>query len=240
MPRHARLIVPGLPMHVVHRALNRQRCFRSDNDYLLYLTLVRHSARKFGCSVHAYCLMTNHVHLLVTPSSEGSCAGMMHGIAQRYAHYFNASGQRSGTLWEGRFRSCLVESDRYVLACYRYIELNPVRAGIARHPADYSWSSYAGNIGSRADPLLAPHPTFAGLPRGHYWALVRDGLELQRVREIRDATNGGYPLASEAFVSDLSKATGRKVRRGKAGRPRKDEEKESVDVPDLFSAGAAS
>jgi putative transposase len=184
--------------------------------------------------------MTNHVHILVTPESPAGCAGMMHAVAQRYAHYFNSSDERSGALWEGRFRSCIVESDEYLLACYRYIELNPVRARMVAHPEGYPWSSYAVNSGSRIDPLISAHPAFATLPRAAYRDIVRTGLQEALVAEIRAATNGGYPLASETFKADFSKQAGRRVVPGRAGRPRKADEEKSVDVPDFFSEGGVS
>src|SRR3954467_14556413 len=163
MPRHARLVVPDLPIHIVHRGVNRQPCFSRDGDYLVYVALLQAASSKFGCPVHAYCLMTNHVHILATPGSSQACGSMMHGVAQRYAHYFNKRAGRTGPLWEGRFRSCIVESARYVLACYRYIELNPVRAGMVAAACQHPWSSHAGNSGLKTDKLLTPHPEFWAL-----------------------------------------------------------------------------
>jgi putative transposase len=241
MPRQARLVVPDFPMHIVHRGINRQPCFLRDGDYLVYLALLHAASRKFGCTVHAYCLMTNHVHLLVTPGSSRACGGMMHATAQRYARYFNVGAARSGPLWEGRFRSCIVESARYVLACYRYIELNPVRAGMVSSPEAYPWSSASGNARIRCDALLTPHSEFQSISASEYRRLLFNGMDEEVITEIREATNSGYPLASVTFKAKLSSSAGRKLVAGRAGRPRKaDEQKESVDVPDLFSGGAAS
>lgn len=242
MPRRSRLVVPDVPLHIVHRGNNRLPCFRQEGDYLVYLALLQAASQKHGCAVHAYCLMTNHVHLLVTPGSADACGRMMHGVAQRYAYYFNSSGGRTGTLWEGRFRSCIVESAGYVLACYRYIELNPVRAGMVSHPDAYPWSSFAGNSGSRKDALLTPHAEYSALGRSDYLGMISEGIDSDALVEIREATNGGYPLATKSFKSALSNASGRKLNRGRAGRPRasQPEEKQSVDVPDLFSAGGVS
>lgn len=147
MPRQPRLILPEVAVHIIQRGNNRGACFHADSDYLVYLLHLRELSSKFDCSVHAYCLMPNHVHLLLTPGSPDSCTGLMRDLGQRYVQYFNRRHRRSGTLWEGRFRSCVAESARYVLACYRYIELNPVRAGLVSDPRAYPWSSFRANVG---------------------------------------------------------------------------------------------
>lgn len=146
MARKLRLIYPGVAVHIIQRGVNRVPCFRADTDYLVYLSQLRQYAAEHGCAVHAYCLMTNHVHILVTPAREGSCTAMMRDLGRRYVPYFNARHERTGTLWEGRFRSCLVQSAHYVLACYRYIELNPVRADMVNHPAAYFWSDRKSHV----------------------------------------------------------------------------------------------
>lgn len=202
MARQARLILPGVAVHVMQRGNNRARCFRAGSDQSRYLIYLRELAAKFECVVHAYCLMSNHVHLLMTPPSAEACAGMMRELGQRYARYFNHTYARSGTLWEGRFRSCLVESPRYVLACYRYIELNPVRPGMAQRPEGYEWSSYTTNIGRRADSLITPHAEFLALGLEAetryraYMDLIQQALEPSVVGEIRKATNGGGRLGT--------------------------------------------
>ncbi|HUG79408.1 MAG TPA: transposase [Burkholderiales bacterium] len=240
MPRHARLVVPGVALHVVHRGHDRKPCFRRDGDYLVYLALLRQACARFGCALHAYCLMTNHVHLLVTPSAAKACGAMMHGVAQRYAYYFNADA-RTGALWEGRYRSCIVESGRYVLACYRYIELNPVRAAMVSHPGTYPWSSFAGNAGTREDALLTPHAEFAALSRSAYLEMIAAGIDAPFLAAIRESVNGGYPLATEEFKTALEKSAGRRVAPARAGRPPKTNAAgKSVDVPDFLSAGGAS
>ena len=142
MPRRARLSLPGVPWHIIQRGNNRSVCFHAEDDYQFYLHYLKEFADKFGCALHAYVLMTNHVHLLLTPARDDSAALMMKHLGQRYVQYVNRTYRRSGTLWEGRFRSCLTQSEDYVLACYRYIELNPVRAGMVLKPQDYRWSSY--------------------------------------------------------------------------------------------------
>src|SRR4029077_13124837 len=146
MPRAPRWVLADLPLHIVQRGINRNSCFFSEVDYEVYLHYLGVFAARFACSVHAYCLMTNHVHLLVTPHAADSCALMMKNVSQRHVQRINRRLGRTGTLWEGRFYSCPVATDRYVLACYRYVELNPQRAGMVAHPADYRWSSYQENV----------------------------------------------------------------------------------------------
>jgi putative transposase len=248
MARQRRLILPGVAVHVIQRGNNRGSCFKQDSDYLMYLANLRQLSIKFDCAVHAYCLMTNHVHLLLSPESTGGCTALMKELGQRYVQYFNGRYDRTGTLWEGRFRSCLTQSAAYVLACYRYIESNPVRAGMVEHPSAYLWSSYAVNAGMRTDPLLVPHAEFLALSADAaechraYRTLVDDGVELSVLRSIRDATNGGYPLASETFKAGLT-ALGRKLVPGRAGRRKSGSDPDSSQLgsdPDLFSGGAAS
>ena len=208
---------------MIQRGNNRAACFREDADYLVYLSHLRELAEKYGCAVHAYCLMTNHVHLLMTPADVKACTDLMRDLGQRYVQYFNRRHRRTVTLWEGRFRSCVAESARYVLACYRYIELNPVRACIVNQPAAYVWSSYAGNIGRRTDPLISAHEEFIALGGNEgdrfssYRALVEQQLDEQVLREIRNATNGGYPLASEQFKTSVIERLGWKTQPGKPG-----------------------
>jgi putative transposase len=206
MARYPRQTFPGVALHVIQRGNNRSACFREDADYLTYLTYLRHLSGKYGCDVHAYCLMTNHVHLL-----------------RSYVPYFNRRYGRSGTLWEGRFRSCLAESARYVLACYRYIEQNPVRAGMAARVEGYPWSSYPGNSGMRRDPLLKPHAEYLALGNdgtarfSPYQALFDRALEPSMLHSIRQAAQGGYPLVSESFRSAALEPAGLRTERGKPG-----------------------
>jgi len=241
MARQPRLILADVAVHIVQRGNDRMVCFRAPSDYLVYLAELKRLSAKFDCAVHAYCLMGNHVHLLVTPHAAGACGGLMKELSQGYAHYFNRKYARTGTLWEGRFRSCVAQSARYVLACYRYIELNPVRAGIVAHPALYPWSSCVANAGLAEDAFLTPHTEFLALasdirPRHNvYRALLEQGVEAQVLDAIRAATNGGYPLAAETFKSLLALPPGRQLERGRAGRRVKQERKESVpDTDSLF------
>jgi putative transposase len=184
----------GLPLHVVQRGINRQQCFFSDSDYSMYLRFLGEFGARFNCSLHAYCLMTNHVHMLLTPHAEDSCALLMKNLGQRYVQIVNKRLDRTGTLWEGRFKSCLVSSETYVLACYRYIELNPVRAGMVDAPGKYRWSSYMANAEGKTNELLKSHPAYDAL-----------GLDAnQRLHTYRSLCETAPP---EPIVEEIRKAT---------------------------------
>ncbi len=236
MPRRPRLSLPDVPLHLIQRGNNRQICFVADEDYLFYLDWLRESAGKTGCRVHAYVLMTNHVHLLVSSSTAEGPGALMKALGQRYVQYFNRTYQRSGTLWEGRYRSCLTQAEDYLLACQRYIELNPVRAGMVGHPGDYRWSSYRANAQGEACPLVVPHEVYLGLGadvacrQAAYRALFRFELEPGVVDQIRAATQGNYALGSPRFAGEAAAALGRRVTPGKPGRPRKAPEPVSGDL----------
>ena len=225
MPRRARIVVPGIPWHIIQRGNNRSACFYTDDDYHKYLDTLKEQADKFDCLVHAYCLMTNHVHLLLTPTHEDSASQLMKHLGQRYVQYINRTYKRSGTLWEGRFRSCLTQSDEYVLACYRYIELNPVRAQMVEHPADYPWSSYQINGQGKCSELVIPHDEYLRIENAdllrqkHYRGLFNSHMEPGLIDEIRKSTNGNYVLGNERFKEDTANMLKRRVSPGKAGRP---------------------
>lgn len=178
-------------MHIVQRGHDRRECFRTDDDFRYYLSLLGEAARRASCAVHAYVLMTNHVHLLVTPTDASAAGRMMHRVAGMYAYRFNSRYTRSGTLWESRFWSCLIDSERHLVACSRYLELNPVRAGMVTHPRQYPWSSYHGNAECGGDALLTPHSLYTSL--GHtdreraasYAELFSTGLDTDTVEAIR-------------------------------------------------------
>lgn len=228
MPRRARLSIPGIPWHIIQRGNNRSVCFHAEEDYQLYLHYLEEFATKFGCDIHAYVLMTNHVHLLLTPQRADSAALLMKHLGQRYVQYVNHTYQRSGTLWEGRFRSCLTQTEDYVLACYRYIELNPVRAGMVIRPQDYRWSSYHANALGKASSLVVPHEQYLRLGRDDadrresYRALFKSHLDEEVVGQIRGATNGNYALGSERFQREIEAKLGRRASRGQSGRPCKE------------------
>ena len=163
MARLPRLFLPGQPIHAIQRGNNREPIFSAEEDYRYYLECLGKAAGEQGLAIHAYVLMTNHVHLLVTPDSEDSLSKAMQSVGRRYVQYFNHTYQRTGTLWEGRYKSTLIQSSRYLLTCMRYIELNPVRADMVGHPADYPWSSYCANAQGEENALLTPHALYRRL-----------------------------------------------------------------------------
>ena len=163
MPRRPRYSPPGVPLHIVQRGLDRQPCFRAHRDFRVYLNSLQEYASRYDVEIHAYVLMTNHVHLLVSPIVDGAASKMMQQLGRQYVQFFNHVYERTGTLWDGRFKSSLNQSDRYLLACYRYIEMNPVRAGIVRRAHQYRWSSYRANAFGEHDSLLTPHRCWLGL-----------------------------------------------------------------------------
>ena len=183
--------------------------------------------------------MTNHVHLLMTPSIEDALSTLMRNLGQRYVQYFNRRYGRTGTLWEGRFRSCIAESARYVLACYRYIELNPVRAGLTDHPGNYLWSSYRFNVDGLEDQLITGHPEYLGLghdrnnQRKAHRSLFDDALETALLERIREATNGGFPLGSEKFNSEVALARGWKLFPGRPGHPAGEEKNDGEQAMEI-------
>jgi putative transposase len=225
MPRRPRLSLPGIPWHIIQRGNNRAACFHAEEDYQFYLHYLKEFADKFGCAIHAYVLMTNHVHLQLTPSKVDSAALMMKHLGQRYVQYINRTYRRTGTLWEGRFRSCLTQTEDYVLACYRYMELNPVRAGMVMKPQDYRWSSYHANGLGKPNALLTPHTEYLAIARDDakrreaYRALFRAHVDEALTDEIRGATNGNFALGGKKFQAQIARALGRRVTRGVAGRP---------------------
>ncbi|WP_101926536.1 MULTISPECIES: transposase [Luteimonas] len=226
MARLTRLDLPGIPQHIVQRGNDRQPCFALDVDYQQYRQELGEAALKHACEVHAYVLMTNHVHLLVTSAEAGGISRMMQAIGRRYVACFNARYRRTGTLWEGRFKSALVDSDAYVLACYRYIELNPVRAAMCRVPGDYAWSSYHANALGRHEPRLRPHAAWTALGttdatrQQSYRELVAAGIP----DDLRDAlalhTRQQKPWGSDRFRKEIEVLTGRALEVRPAGRPR--------------------
>ena len=227
MPRRPRLTLPNVPLHLIQRGNNRQACFVADEDYQNYLDWLGEYAGKTGCRIHAYVLMTNHVHLLVSAERGGASGELMKALGQRYVQYFNKTYRRSGTLWEGRYRSCLTQAEPYLLACQRYIELNPVRAAMVEHPASYRWSSYRANAQGETDPLITTHALYRALGdnatsrQAAYRELFREELEAGVVDQIRHATNGNYALGSQLFGEQIAQALKQRAQPGKPGRPRK-------------------
>ena len=227
MPRRIRLDLPDVPLHIVQRGNNRQQTFFADDDFAFYLQCLREAADRHSCDVHAYVLMTNHVHLLVTPYSNRGVSRLMQSVGRRYVQYVNYTYRRTGTLWEGRFKASLVESEPYLLTCYRYIELNPVRAKMVDRPEQYRWSSYGYHAFGQANPLIRDHPLYLALGhteeerRHFYQALFRHQLEPGVLKQIREALNHGLVVGTEGFKGQVEKAMGRRVRTPVRGRPRK-------------------
>jgi putative transposase len=225
MPRKPRFNLPGIPQHVIQRGNNREPCFFSDADYRRYLDDLAAAAVKYQCQIHAYVLMTNHVHLLVTPLMEYGISQLMQALGRRYVRYVNERYERSGTLWEGRFKSSLIDSDQYLLICMRYIELNPVRARIVEHPGDYPWSSYRANATEQSDELIDEHPVFSALAvrpslRKHaYRELFRHYLDGETIHQIRENLNRELVLGRAEFKDKIERITHRQTRLGKPGRP---------------------
>jgi putative transposase len=215
MPRQARPVIPEIPLHITQRGNNRQTCFYGDSDFLVYLDLLRIAAQQASCHVHAYALMSNHVHLLISPDAEHGPATLMKSLGERYVQYVNRRHKRTGTLWEGRYRSCLVECERYLMICQRYIELNPVRAQMVKHPADYRWSSYRHNAGSEKSELITPHSLYCRLgndPRAcheAYRALLEEALPNADLDQVRFATYGNGVLGTQEFADDMGALLGR-------------------------------
>lgn len=210
MARRVRLTLPGVPLHVIQRGHCRQQCFFIDEDFEVYRRWLREHAVANECQIHAYVLMSNHVHLLVSVAEVRGLAGMMKGVAQRYAQYFNDRHRSSGALWDGRYKSCLVQTEQYLLVCQRYIELNPVRAGMVGFAGNYRWSSYRANAEGRPDVLLTPHVVYQRLGlseserRQAYVRLFQEALTPQQIERIRAAGNSGRPLGDDAFVAELA------------------------------------
>jgi putative transposase len=225
MPRRARHYIAGLPYHLVQRGNNRAACFMEPADYRHYLELWHEASARYGVAVHAYCLMSNHVHFLATPTEADSLSKAMKVVGSRYAWHVNRKYERTGTLWEGRHRASLVQSGRYLLACYRYIELNPVRAGMVALPRDYPWSSHRINLGSAEGGWLRPHADYLALGRDRarrlqaYQALFSESLPTHDVERIRQAIHYCQPAGDEAFRAQLERDHGIRLGHMRRGRP---------------------
>lgn len=224
MARRPRLVLPAVPLHIVQRGNNRAPCFADDTDYQVYLSMLLRYANDTACDVHAYVLMTNHVHLLLSARSGTAPSDLMRRLGQHYVQYFNRRHRRTGTLWEGRFRSGLVDHDGYLLICQRYIELNPVRVGIVDDPRHYPWSSYRRNALGADDPLLTMHPVYAELGKQDverctaYRRLFGRALPDEQVKQLRTAINSNAPIGTASFIERLTMAVGAPRPRG---RPRR-------------------
>ena len=235
MARLPRYALAGQPQHVIQRGNNRSPIFFAAEDYKFYLECLRDGCDRYDCAVHAYVLMTNHVHLLVTPKAADGISRLMQSVGRRYVQYVNFTYRRTGTLWEGRYKAVPMDSESYVMACYRYIELNPVRAAMVVHPDGYRWSSYAHNADGAPDALLQPHSLYnylgadAASQRAAYRKLFRSALDDEKLLAIREAINKGWVMGSDKFKRKIERVAERRVaplerggkRRG-AGRPKQD------------------
>lgn len=229
MTRLPRLFLPGQPLHVIQRGNNRSTIFIADADYRFYLRCLKEASDKENLTVHAFALMRNHVHLLLTPTTESSLPKTMQSIGRRYVQYFNHTYGRTGTLWEGRYKSTLIDSERYLLTCMRYIELNPVRAAMVEHPGDYFWSSYRVNAHGMPDELTTPHPLYMSLGRTAderqkaYRELFSQEITIADMDGIRNATNKGWVLGNRRFSIKFETLTTRQAIPRTRGRPKKRE-----------------
>jgi putative transposase len=222
-------LLAGQPLHIVQRGINREACFFAEEDYHCYLHWLEDAARASGCAIHAYVLMTNHVHLLLTPAQSEAPARLMQSVGRRYVQYINRYYRRTGSLWEGRYKSSVVQAESYLLVCMRYIELNPVRGGMVLDPGQYRWSSYWSNGLLQADARLAPHAIYLALGatdaerREAYRALFRPQLDEEAAQSIRSALRLGMPLGTGRFAQTICARVGVRQNTGKRGRRAGDE-----------------
>jgi len=222
MPRKPRFFIPGLATHLVQRGNNRQAIFFEEADYKAYLSLMNEARDRFSCAIHAYVLMTYHVHLLGTPAEKTSVSKMMQYIGRHYVPYINRKYSRSGTLWEGRFRAAIIETSAYLLSCYRYIELNQVRAGMVQHPGEYPWSSFLKNGLQTEDGLITEHSEYLNLGESrtkrasNYRLLFNQPIPDEELSSVRNHTQSGTPLGNSKFREEIESAlaikTGQPIR----------------------------
>lgn len=237
MPRKPRMYLAGVPSHVVQRGNNREACFFADEDYLFYLECLKDACLRYGVALHAYVLMTNHVHLLLTPSCKTGISKLMQSIGRRYVQYVNKAYRRSGTLWEGRHKSSLVDAERYLLSCYRYIELNPVRANMIAHPAQYRWSSYRHNAQGEPLEIISEHDCYRALGKDksqrchQYQALFHNHLDDKLLHDIRTASQFSMPLGNERFHEQIERTLKRKIGQAYLGKPKKKKHSQLSPTP---------
>jgi putative transposase len=229
MPRPPRIVIPGQPLHIIQRGNNRAPCFFADEDHRFYLDNLKDASIRYGCRIHAYVLMTNHVHLLLTPELAESPSAVLQSVGRRYVRYVNQVYRRTGTLWEGRFKSTLIDSERYLLVCSRYIELNPVRARMVAQPGGYRWSSYRHNALGQTDALLTPHMLYENLGSdttqrcAAYRALFGVQTDPAELQAIRSATESGTVLGNDRFKENIEMTLKRRIERLPHGGDRKSE-----------------
>ncbi len=239
MARGNRVCPAGVAQHLIQRGNNGQPCFGGREDFGAYAHWLREAAERHRVAIHAWVFMTNHVHLLATPFTDEGVSRMMQHLGRRYVRYFNHVHGRTGTLWEGRFKACVVQDSAYLMRCYRYIELNPVRARMVSDPADYRWSSYRVNALGIQSVLCTPHEIYRGLGQGAerltaYRALFAAQVDDEPIAEIREATRRGHALGDERFVREMEARTGTRLRAGKPGPKAKGESDDCI--PDTTMA----
>ncbi|MGO1793145.1 MAG: transposase [Oceanisphaera sp.] len=227
MPRRLRCYLPGVPSHVVQRGNNRQDCFFSNDDRGFYMKTLGQALKRYNVKLHAYVLMTNHTHLLMTPSCEEGISHVMQALGRSYVGYINHRYQRTGTLWEGRHKASVIDSERYLLCCQRYIELNPVRAGMVAHPEQYFWSSYQSNANGKEISCITPHDIYLRLGNNSqarqlsYRALFKGHFSEQDLKAVRQCLEHNYPLGEPAFRLEVEQQSETKLGRLTPGRPNK-------------------
>lgn len=220
MSRKPRFNLPGITQHVIQRGNNREPCFYSVDDYQKYLSILTEVSKANKCHIHSYVLMTNHVHILLTPNQPNAIAHMIQDLGRMYVRYINKTYKRTGTLWEGRYKSSLVDSDAYLLICMRYIEMNPVRAGMVVHPGEYQWSSYSANAYDKVNELLNPHLLYVQLGKTTeirnrvYRSLFESYLKSEDIHSIREALNQELVLGRDDFKNKIEQMTKRQTRPG--------------------------
>lgn len=225
MPRKPRMYLPEVPAHVVQRGNNRAACFFTDDDYVFYLECLGQGLRRYNVKLHAYVLMTNHVHLLLTPADNHGISRLMQHLARLYVLYVNRTYRRSGTLWEGRHKASLVQAEEYLLTCYRYIEMNPVAAGMVSRPEHYPWSSYHWHAWGKSNQLITDHALYEAIAldrqgrRRWYRELFKYHLPSEDVHQIRRSLAYNYPLGNNRFREGIEAALGRSVGEARRGRP---------------------
>ena len=226
MPRKPRFFLPNVPVHMIVRGNSRQVVFAEDDDYFAYRSWLKEASEQYDCKIHAYVMMTNHVHILLSAEEPTNISKLSQAVGRRYVPYFNYKYGKSGTLWEGRFKASSIDSEFYLLACYRYIELNPVRAGMVENSADYVWSSYHANALGEKDSLVTPHSVYLRLGKTKtqrqvaYKDLFKTPLSDNLITEIRQTTQTGTPLGSDKFRGQIEDLLGVKIGYSKRGRPK--------------------
>ena len=227
MPRKPRMYLPNVPCHVIQRGNNREATFFAEQDYQFYLECLRDASQRFGVSIHSYVLMTNHVHILMTPEQQDSISLTMQSIGRRYVQYINKEYHRTGTLWESRHKASLVDAEAYLLICSRYIELNPVRACMVEHPADYRWSSFRANAYGEYNSVLTSHPVYRALAissedqRNAYYSLFEYEICTSDINKIRNSAQFSMPTGNNRFKEQIERAHQRKIGYAKRRRPTK-------------------